>query len=85
MATPNGTAPPSRATDAVLVRSDPVPDDAAQVGGIDWTALPAEQRTIIADFVGNLSKQGFQSSSIGDAIDIINDMVGCSLKSCLRI
>lgn len=69
-------APPSKATDAVLVPSDPVPEDARQVQGIEWGALPAEHRSIIADFIQNLSGQGFQSSSIGDAINIINDMVG---------
>jgi deoxyhypusine synthase len=67
--------PPSKATDAVLVPSDPVPQDAQQVKGINWDALPDEQRAILADFVHNLSGQGFQSSSIGEAIDIINDMV----------
>ena len=70
-----GSAPPDKATDAVLVHSDPVPDDARQVKGIDWNALPAEQRCIIADFVDGLTSQGFQSSSVGDAIRIINDMV----------
>lgn len=70
-----GSAPPSDATDAVLVSSQPLPDDAREVQGIQWAALPAESRSIIADFVLNLSNQGFQSSSIGDAIRIINDMV----------
>lgn len=68
--------PPSQATDAVLVASDPVPHDAKQVTGIDWAALPTESRSIIANFVNELSGQGFQSSSIGDAIRIINEMVG---------
>ncbi|ETN46119.1 deoxyhypusine synthase [Cyphellophora europaea CBS 101466] len=66
--------PPTKATDAVLVPSEPVPEDVSQVRGIDWTALPPEHRNIVADFVNNLTGQGFQSSSIGDAIDIINDM-----------
>jgi deoxyhypusine synthase len=70
------SAPPSQATDAVLVVSAPVPEGAKQVKGIDWAALPAENRTIVADFINGLSGQGFQSSSIGDAISIINDMVG---------
>lgn len=69
------SAPPSKATDAVLVSSDPVPEDAQQVHGIDWAALPTKSRSIIADFVLNLSAQGFQSSAIGSAIRIINDMV----------
>lgn len=68
-------APPSKATDAVLVQSEPVAADAEEVRGIDWTALPVESRSVIANFVLNLSQQGFQSSSIGDAIRIINDMV----------
>lgn len=69
------SAPPEKATDAVLVVSDPVPEDAKQVQGIDWAALPTEARSIISNFVLNVSEQGFQSSSIGDAIRIINDMV----------
>ncbi|KAK5955342.1 Deoxyhypusine synthase [Knufia fluminis] len=68
------SAPPAKATDAVLVSSDPVSKDAREVKGIDWAALPTESRSIIADFVLNLSGQGFQSSSIGDAVRIINDM-----------
>jgi deoxyhypusine synthase len=70
------TAPPEKATDAVLVQSDPVPEGTREVKGIDWTALPPEQRNVIANFVNSLTSQGFQSSSIGDAINIINDMVG---------
>lgn len=69
------SAPPSRATDAVLVASDPVSDDVRQVSGLDWNAMTAEQCTHIASFVEKLSGQGFQSSSIGDAVRIINEMV----------
>lgn len=71
-----GSAPPLKATDAVLVASEPIPDGAQEVKGIDWMALPSEQRAMLSDFVTQLSGQGFQSSSIGDAIRIINDMVG---------
>lgn len=68
-------APPAKATDAVLVQSEPLPADSEEVRGIDWAALPVESRSVISNFVLNLSQQGFQSSSIGDAIRIINDMV----------
>ena len=68
-------APPIKATDAVLVASEAVADDVKKVQGIDWMSLPNEQRVIIANFVDQLTGQGFQSSSIGDAIRIINDMV----------
>lgn len=70
-----GSGPPSKATDAVLVHSAPIPNDAREVKGIDWAALPTETRSIISSFVLGLSEQGFQSSSIGDAIRIINNMV----------
>lgn len=73
-----GSAPPTKATEAVLVASEPVPQGVQQVKGIDWSSFPAEQRTIISNFVNQLAGQGFQSSSIGDAIRIINDMVGLS-------
>lgn len=69
------SAPPTVATDAVLVESEPVPADATEVRGVDWHALSTEQRAVTADFVNSLTGQGFQSSSIGDAIRIINDMV----------
>ncbi|KEF58146.1 deoxyhypusine synthase [Exophiala aquamarina CBS 119918] len=69
-----GSAPPTKATDAVLVASDPVPDGVQEVRGIDWTALPAEQRTVISNFVHQITGQGFQSSAVGDAIRIVNDM-----------
>lgn len=70
------SAPPSEATDAVLVASDPVEADARPVQGIDWAALPVETRSVLSSFVAHLSGQGFQSSAIGDAVRIINDMVG---------
>jgi deoxyhypusine synthase len=72
------SAPPTKATDAVLVSSEPIPDGVLQVKGIDWAALPDEQRAIISNFVNQVTGQGFQSSSIGDAIRIINEMVGDS-------
>jgi deoxyhypusine synthase len=71
--------PPTKATDAVLVASEPVPENAKPVTGLNWTSLPPEHRSIIANFVNDLTGQGFQSSSIGDAIRIINDMVGGTL------
>lgn len=71
-----GSVPPTKATDAVLVASEPLPENVQQVEGIEWAALPDTQRIIISNFVHQLTGQGFQSSSIGDAIRIINDMVG---------
>lgn len=74
-----GSHPPSKATDAVLVASEPVPDGTQQVRGIDWSSFQPDQRSIISDFVHQITGQGFQSSSVGDAVRIINDMVGSLL------
>ena len=71
-----GSVPPDKATDAVLLASEPIPEDAREVRGVDWMGLPPEHRSVIAGFVNHMTGQGFQSSSIGDAVRIINDMVG---------
>lgn len=70
------SAPPTQAKDAVLVASEPMPEGVRQVKGIEWNALSPEHLNIVSSFVESLTGQGFQSSSIGDAIRIINDMVG---------
>lgn len=75
-------APPAAATDAVLVASQPVDQHARQVKGIDWEALTQQDQAAISRFVVNLADQGFQSSSIGDAIRIINDMVRLLASQC---
>lgn len=74
-------APPGAALDAVLVASEPVPEDAQQVAGIDWPSLPPESRSAVADFVLKMSQQGFQSTAIGDAIQTINEMVSVNSEA----
>ncbi|KAF2160741.1 hypothetical protein M409DRAFT_70270 [Zasmidium cellare ATCC 36951] len=71
-ALPNGTAP-SGATDAVLKPSDPIPEGAVPVKGLDFDAF-ADRNVTVAELVENLAKVGFQASSIGQAVDIVNGM-----------
>jgi deoxyhypusine synthase len=68
----NGT--PSKATEAVLKPSDPVPDTAQEVRGIDFNHY-AGRNVTVEDLVENLRYMGFQASSVGEATRIINDMV----------
>ncbi|KAJ9642869.1 Deoxyhypusine synthase [Coniosporium tulheliwenetii] len=64
---------PSKATDAVLKPSDPVPEGAQQVGGIEFNDY-ADHKMTVEDLVAGMANMGFQASAVGDAVCIINDM-----------
>lgn len=67
-------AAPSGATNAVLKPSDPVPEGAVPVKGIEFNDY--KDRNITAEeLVRGMTNMGFQASSIGQAVDIINGMV----------
>lgn len=65
---------PSGATGAVLKASDPVPESAVPVKGLDFDAF-ADRNITVAELVENLASVGFQATSIGQAVDIVNGMV----------
>ena len=67
-------APPSEATAAVLVPSDPVPYGVQKVQGIDFNAHHAADITV-AELVDGMASMGFQASAVADAVQIINQMV----------
>lgn len=67
-------AAPSGATDAVLKPSDPVPGDAIPVQGLDFDKFTARNMTV-AELVEGMAHMGFQASSIGQAVEIVNGMV----------
>lgn len=69
----NGAAP-SGATDAVLKPSDPVPDSAIPVRGVEFDMFKDRNMTV-AELVEGMTNMGFQASSIGQAVDIVNGMV----------
>jgi hypothetical protein len=66
--------PPSAATDAVLVPSNEMPKGSKKVEGIDFNKLAGGAITI-DDLMSGMMNMGFQASSIGEAVQIINDMV----------
>jgi deoxyhypusine synthase len=68
------TAPPSKATDAVLLASDPVPEGVQKVHGVDFNAHHAADITA-AELVDGMANMGFQASAVADAVHIINQMV----------
>lgn len=78
-----GAAPPSSATDAVLVASEPVPEGVRQVRGVDFNRYQGRDITV-ADMVEHMAGMGFQASAVADAVRIINDMV-CILLSSASI
>jgi deoxyhypusine synthase len=69
--------PPTEATDAVLVQSIEMPEGSQKVEELDFNKFKG--RVITAeDLYQGMKHMGFQASSIGDAIRIINDMVSYS-------
>lgn len=70
-------APPSAATDAVLMASEPVPEGTHQVQGVDFEKYKGRDITV-AEMVDNMKYMGFQGSAVAEATGIINDMVGLS-------
>lgn len=79
MSTANHSAPseaPSGATAAVLKPSDPVPEDARQVHGIDFNNH-AQRSITVEELIGGMANMGFQATSVAEAVRIINGMVSC--------
>ena len=74
MATANGSAAPSAATDAVLKPSEPVPAGSREVQGIDFNRYATRSITV-QELVGGYANMGFQATSVGEAVRIISDMV----------
>lgn len=74
MSTANEAAAPSGATDAVLKPSEPVPADAKEVQGIDFNQYAGRSITV-EELIGGYSNMGFQATSVGEAVRIINGMV----------
>ncbi|KAJ4322176.1 Deoxyhypusine synthase [Neodidymelliopsis sp. IMI 364377] len=73
MSTANAAAAPSGATDAVLKPSEPVPEGAKEVQGIDFNQY-AKRSITVEELIGGYANMGFQATSVGEAVRIINDM-----------
>jgi deoxyhypusine synthase len=72
---------PSSATNAVLKPSAPVDDKARKVEGIDFNQY-ASRSISVEELVSGYANMGFQATSVGEAVRIINDMVSCSRQLC---
>lgn len=80
MSTGNEAAAPSGATDAVLKPSEPVPADAQEVQGIDFNQY-ANRSITVEELIGGYSNMGFQATSVGEAVRIINGMVSLCFRA----
>lgn len=73
-----GGAPPELATGAVLQASQPVPEGAQEVRGVDFDRFQGRDITA-AELVENMVHMGFQGSSVAEGARIMNDMVSLQL------
>lgn len=64
---------PSIAADAVLVKSEPVPDDFVEVSGIDYTKDSA-YNMLALDLISLMRNMGFQALALSQACSIIDEM-----------
>jgi hypothetical protein len=62
------------AANAVLKPSVPMPSSATQVRGVDFNNYTKEPITV-KQLTSHFARTGFQASSIGRAVEIINNMV----------
>lgn len=74
MGTQPVSAPPTSATDSVLLASEPIPEGTQEVQGVDFDRFQGRDITV-AELVDNLTHTGFQGSAVAEAARIINEMV----------
>lgn len=73
MESTNGSVPTSAAA-AVLKPSEAMPEGSQKVEELDFNKYHGRSVTV-EDLVGGMSNMGFQATSIGSAVKIIEDMV----------
>ena len=61
---------PAEAAAAILLPSQPVPDDSIAVSGPNF-----DYDLSLNSFLASFERIGFQASSFGQAVDIVNQMV----------
>jgi deoxyhypusine synthase len=72
--TATGTTVPSSIAAAVLTPSHEMPEGSQKVEELDFNTYAGRSITV-EDLVNGMNHMGFQASSIGEAVRIINDMV----------
>ncbi|KAF6838287.1 Deoxyhypusine synthase [Colletotrichum musicola] len=78
----NASAPPAGATDAVLVVSEEMPEGAQKVEELDFDDIKGP--ITAENLFDGMKYMGFQASSLGESIRIINDMLTWVLKRAWR-
>lgn len=69
-----GNSIPTGASEAILKKSDEMPPGSQKVEELDFNKFTGRSITV-DDLVEGMTNMGFQASSIGEAIQIINEMV----------
>lgn len=80
MASNGGGAVPASVAAAVLVKSEEMPAGSKKVEELDFNAF-AGSKVTVEDLIAGMANMGFQASSIGEAVKIINDMVSNTAPS----
>lgn len=75
MATNGNLKAPTGATDAVLKPSDPIDRGEKEVRGIEFDRFQSNDISV-RELVEGMGNMGFQATSIGESVRIIDDMVG---------
>lgn len=70
---------PAGAAAAVLKRSEPLPETTISVQGPDL-----DKSSSLQDLLGSYERIGFQATSLGKAIEIVNRMVRVQLSAIIR-
>lgn len=66
-------AAPTVATDAVLMPSESMPEGAKRVEGIEFNDYH-DGKITVEDLIAGMANMGFQATSVGNAVRIINEM-----------
>jgi deoxyhypusine synthase len=68
---------PETAAAAVLMKSENMPAGSQKVEELDFNAF-AGSKVTVEDLIEGMTNMGFQASSVGEAVKIINSMVSTS-------
>ena len=71
------------AANAVLKHSVPMPATSTKIRGVDFNEYSPSSPITVQQLTSHFSQTGFQASSIGRAIEIINNMVDPSILAFL--
>jgi deoxyhypusine synthase len=65
---------PDVAKDAVFKVSQSVPEDSKEVQGVEFNDY-AERNITVEELLSGMTNMGFQATSVGEAVRLINEMV----------